>query len=87
MAGWLDRALVAACNANCSYYRMQAVYVCVCNGVTDRDIQRAVDEGCDSLDALAARTGCGSTCGCCREYAEEAILQAQSKSLGLPIAA
>jgi bacterioferritin-associated ferredoxin len=66
---------------------MQAVYVCVCNGVTDRDIQRAVDEGCDSLEALAARTGCGSTCGCCREYAEEAIAQAKSTSLGLPIAA
>lgn len=66
---------------------MRAVYVCVCNGVTDRDIQSAVEEGCDSLDALAARTGCGSTCGCCREYAVEAIAQAQSRSLGLAIAA
>lgn len=65
------------------------MYVCVCNGVTDRDIQRAVDEGCDSLEALAARTGCGVTCGCCREYAAEAMVQAQgqSKALGLPIAA
>ncbi|HAI58428.1 MAG TPA: bacterioferritin [Xanthomonadaceae bacterium] len=65
------------------------MYVCVCNGVTDRDIQRAVDEGCDSLESLASRTGCGSTCGCCREYAAEAITQArtQSRGLGLPIAA
>ena len=65
------------------------MYVCVCNGVTDRDIQRAVDEGCDSLDALAALTGCGVTCGCCREYAAEAMAQAQaqSRALGLPMAA
>jgi len=63
------------------------MYVCVCNGVTDRDIQRAVDEGCDSLDVLATRTGCGSTCGCCRDYAIEALAQAQSRKLGLPMAA
>ena len=68
---------------------MHAVYVCVCNGVTDRDIQRAVEEGCDSLEALSARTGCGSTCGCCRDYAAEALAQAMApaRSLGLPIAA
>lgn len=65
----------------------KAVYVCVCNGVTERDIQRAVEEGCDSLEALAARTGCGSTCGCCREYAREAIEQAKARPLGLPMAA
>jgi bacterioferritin-associated ferredoxin len=68
---------------------MHAVYVCVCNGVTDRDIQRAVEEGCDSLEALSARTGCGSTCGCCRDYAAEALAQAMTpaRALGLPIAA
>ena len=67
------------------------MYVCVCNWITDRDIQRAVAEGCDSLEALAARTGCGTVCGCCREYAEETIAQAQGRpaprELGLPIAA
>jgi bacterioferritin-associated ferredoxin len=65
------------------------MYVCVCNGVTDRDIQRAVAEGCTDLDELAARTGCGSTCGCCREYALEAMQQAQGAAipLGLSIAA
>ena len=67
------------------------MYVCVCNGITDRDIQRAVAEGCDSLEALAARTGCGTVCGCCRDYAVEVIGQAQDRSatreLGLPVAA
>ena len=63
------------------------MYVWVCNGVTDRDIQRAVDDGCDSFEALAARTGCGSTCGCCREYALEALDQARARPLGLPVAA
>ncbi len=63
------------------------MYVCVCNGVTERDIQHAVADGCTSLDALAALTGCGSTCGCCRDYAVEAITQAQTRALALPIAA
>jgi len=63
------------------------MYVCVCNGVTDHDVQRAVDDGCDSLEALVLRTCCASTCGCCREYAAEAIAQAQSRALRLPIAA
>lgn len=65
------------------------MYVCVCNGVTDRDIQRAVAEGCTSLDELAARTGCGTTCGCCRDYALEALQQvhASAISLALPLAA
>jgi len=55
--------------------------------VADRDIRRAAVEGFTSMEDLTARTGCGSTCGCCREYAVEALPQAHAMPLRLPVAA
>ena len=37
-----------------------AVYVCICNGVTDHDIRQAADAGCWSLPELTMRTGAGA---------------------------
>ena len=51
------------------------MYVCICNGVTDRDIRQAVEAGCRSLPELTMRTGCGATCGSCLDTAA-AILDA-----------
>jgi bacterioferritin-associated ferredoxin len=42
------------------------MYVCVCNAVTDRQIEHAVADGADGLDAVIARTGAGACCGSCR---------------------
>ena len=41
------------------------VYVCICNGVTERDIRAAAAAGCRSMTELTMRTGCGSSCGSC----------------------
>ncbi len=49
------------------------MYVCVCNGVTDREIRAAVDLGADSLDAISRHLGVGTRCGCCRETAARLI--------------
>ncbi len=45
------------------------MYVCVCNGVTESAVRAAASAGVRDLDALTARTGCGSGCGSCREMA------------------
>ena len=45
------------------------MYVCICNGVTERDIRQAAEAGCTSLPELTLRTGCGSTCGTCLDTA------------------
>jgi bacterioferritin-associated ferredoxin len=64
------------------------MYVCICNGVTDRDIRNAADAGCRSMPELTMRTGAGSTCGSCIEMAtailDEAIA-ARAKALPLPV--
>ena len=52
------------------------MYVCVCNAVTDSDIRNAVDDGVCTLRQLRQKTGCASTCGCCKEMAVETLQQA-----------
>ncbi|MDP1696766.1 MAG: (2Fe-2S)-binding protein [Xanthomonadaceae bacterium] len=56
------------------------MYVCVCNGVTDRDIQRAALLGCTDMAELGARTGCGTTCGCCKTAAHDVLADAVAVS-------
>jgi bacterioferritin-associated ferredoxin len=52
------------------------MYVCICAAVSDRQIKEAVREGACSLDHLAACLGVGTGCGCCREMAQELLLEA-----------
>jgi bacterioferritin-associated ferredoxin len=61
------------------------MYVCVCHGVTDRDIRRAAAEGVSEVHELTMRLGLGSGCGTCRD--EAAALLAEARVLDLPILA
>ncbi len=54
------------------------MYVCVCNAVSDSDIRNEVDNGVRTMRQLRQKTGCASTCGCCREMAVEILQQALS---------
>jgi bacterioferritin-associated ferredoxin len=42
------------------------VIVCLCRSVTDHDIRAASARGADTVEAVAALTGAGTGCGCCR---------------------
>ncbi len=65
---------------------VNAVYICICNGVTDHDIRRAADAGCGSLPELTLRTGAGANCGSCLEMAEQMLDQARARrELPLPM--
>jgi bacterioferritin-associated ferredoxin len=52
------------------------MYVCLCNGITDRTIRQAAAEGICSLSELKRRTGCAEVCGCCAEAAEQVLHEA-----------
>jgi len=41
------------------------MFVCVCNGVTERQIREAAYEGACSMTELSARLGVGAGCGAC----------------------
>lgn len=57
------------------------MYVCLCHAVTERDIRAALAEGVRTLEELAALTGCGTGCGCCRELARSLIGEEAATSL------
>jgi bacterioferritin-associated ferredoxin len=56
------------------------MYVCVCNGVTDRDIRQAAQAGCGSMAELTMRTGCGACCGSCVEMATQQLDEARAQA-------
>jgi len=58
------------------------MYVCICNAVTDSDIRNAVDDGVRNLNQLKQTTGCGTTCGCCKDMAFEVLQQALTERRG-----
>ncbi len=53
------------------------MYVCICNGVTERDIRQAAEAGCRSLPELTMRTGAGANCGSCLDMADALLAQAR----------
>lgn len=57
------------------------MYVCLCNGITDRQIAEAVAQGARSIEALRAATGCGSQCGSCLDHAAALIPKAKAFDL------
>jgi bacterioferritin-associated ferredoxin len=62
------------------------MYVCICNGVTERDIRQAAEAGCRSLPELTMRTGCGATCGSCLDTAAALLEQMRGeRELPLPV--
>lgn len=51
------------------------MYVCICHGVTDKDIKKAASNGVSSIQELQLMTGAATGCGGCLDHAEE-VLQA-----------
>ncbi len=54
------------------------MYVCVCNGVTDRAIREAAAQGARDLADLAFMTGCSTSCGTCGELAAQLLREARA---------
>ena len=55
------------------------MYVCICNGVTERTVREAAADGVHTMAELTRRTGCASTCGGCADYAEEVLRNAYAR--------
>lgn len=57
--------------------------VCICHRVTDRDIGRAVQQGCDSFESLQNELRVATACGACTQCARETFERA---SCGITVA-
>jgi bacterioferritin-associated ferredoxin len=49
------------------------MYVCLCQGITDKEIRAAVASGATTLEALRHTLGVASQCGQCGELAGEIV--------------
>jgi bacterioferritin-associated ferredoxin len=47
------------------------MYVCICKGVTDRDIRGAVEGGVCTVRGLRKQLGCTGQCGKCKSQVRE----------------
>jgi bacterioferritin-associated ferredoxin len=63
-----------------------AMYVCVCNAVTDREIRQCAELGARTVDELRDALGVASCCGKCERVARE-ILAAKAGGGGARAAA
>ncbi len=52
------------------------MYVCICNNVTERDIEDAVRSGARSLECLERRLAVSTCCGQCRCFADDVLREA-----------
>jgi bacterioferritin-associated ferredoxin len=52
------------------------VYICLCNGVTEKQIRDAVCEGAATVCDLGARLGVATGCGCCHASAAQVLDEA-----------
>ena len=51
------------------------MFVCLCSGITEKQIIEAVKAGESSIEALSARLGVGMNCGSCINYTQDLIQQ------------
>jgi bacterioferritin-associated ferredoxin len=54
------------------------MYICVCNGITDREIRQCAASGLCSMPELEYSLGVGVGCGRCRQAAAEILQESRS---------
>ncbi|WP_376775576.1 (2Fe-2S)-binding protein [Candidatus Sodalis endolongispinus] len=52
--------------------------ICSCYGVGEQQIRRAIDEGCNTVDALGKRLRCGTNCGSCIPELKQLLARQQA---------
>ena len=65
------------------------MFVCVCNGITERQIREAIDNGARSLPELTAALGVAAGCGTCADYTRFLLERCDvpGQAMSLPCAA
>jgi bacterioferritin-associated ferredoxin len=53
------------------------MFICICNGVTESQVRRAIEDGACTVHDLRACLGVAAGCGSCADFAASLISQAQ----------
>jgi bacterioferritin-associated ferredoxin len=54
------------------------VYICICNAITQRQVEESARAGVRSVEELTSTLGVGAGCGRCRECAKDLLREACS---------
>jgi bacterioferritin-associated ferredoxin len=57
------------------------MYICVCKGVTDRQVKQAIDNGACTRRQLYKCTGAGDVCGKCAPHLRQMLDENRQSSL------
>ena len=60
------------------------MYVCICNGITDKQIRRAAKAGAMNIRTLQAELGVATGCGSCREMASQSLSECDRRAAPRP---
>ncbi len=60
------------------------MYVCICNAVTEREVNDAIDAGATSVKALSRQLGVGAQCGACVGCAKVCLAKRQVEYIKYP---
>ena len=55
------------------------MYICICNAVTERQLEECARSGATSLEEIAFQLGVGTACGRCRECASGVLEQIRAE--------
>lgn len=55
------------------------MYVCICHGVTDRQVREAANRGATRIADLRRELGLGGTCGKCVPCAREILAETRAR--------
>ena len=61
------------------------MYVCVCKGVTDKQIERELRNGSQSFDDIQNRLEVGLCCGQCKDHTMDIIINAEINTLAIAV--
>jgi bacterioferritin-associated ferredoxin len=58
------------------------MYVCLCTGVTEEQIRRAIVQGCHSIEMLREVLGVSTVCGACQEMITQILQESTTENDG-----
>jgi bacterioferritin-associated ferredoxin len=58
------------------------MYVCICNSVTESDINKAVKDGANCFHHLESKLGVSNQCGSCRGKVDTCLERSLEKEMG-----
>jgi bacterioferritin-associated ferredoxin len=62
------------------------MYVCICHGVTERELRDAIADGAHTEESVGVRCGAGTSCGTCLERICDLLSAVTERSHGMILA-